>query len=332
MVLLDKALFTGQESVDPEEIVRCEVNNWHESVDNNLRAFQWTGGAVACIGLTLTDDNRKVHQGCLLTRGKMETVEHIMEARKVWHGATASTMFTLKLETVDIFQFTDGGLYSDYVCQENISHFVHTTEDDRNPRPVLAAKRPELGVGNFCLRMVSHVSSSSTARTGIWLKYHVLIFPERKDKMLKAFEAAKNPGWPGIKVCEGEMAVLPRPTVPWQCPILPLLWPGTPLEQLGEAPTATELRKAVGAIMSKAAEPNLYKTPSSLASKWEKIGRNPDELCSKAGPVTWPRQKEPERETGRYNLTGRQHKDTTQPTRIFQHTDKTYRQNKKTDS
>jgi hypothetical protein len=76
-------------------------------------------------------------------------------------------MLTVKLENVDIFQFPDGGLYFDYVCKENISHFVHTTEDDRNPRLVLAAKRPELRVGNFYLRMVCHISSSSTARTGI---------------------------------------------------------------------------------------------------------------------------------------------------------------------
>jgi hypothetical protein len=40
MMLLDKALFTGQESVNAEEIVRYEVTNWHESVDNTLRAFQ----------------------------------------------------------------------------------------------------------------------------------------------------------------------------------------------------------------------------------------------------------------------------------------------------
>ncbi len=73
-----------------------------------------------------------------------------------WHHAHPQT------GNVDIFQFPDGRLYLDYVCEENISHFVHTTEDNRNPRPVLAAKRPELGVGNLCLRMICHISSSST--------------------------------------------------------------------------------------------------------------------------------------------------------------------------
>ncbi len=125
-------------------------------------------------------------------------------------------------------------------------------------------------------------------------------FSGGEDKMPKAFEAAKSLGWPGIKVCEGETAVLPRPKVAWQCPILPLLWTGTPFELLREAPTATELRKAVGAIIGKSVKPNLYKTQGLLASKLEKIGQNQEELSSKGGLVTWPKQKEPERETGRY--------------------------------
>jgi hypothetical protein len=38
MVLLNKALFTGQESVNAENIVRCDITNWHNSVDNTLKA------------------------------------------------------------------------------------------------------------------------------------------------------------------------------------------------------------------------------------------------------------------------------------------------------
>jgi hypothetical protein len=297
MVVLDKALFTGQEGVCEEEIVNGEVTNWRESTDKALRKFQWHGGAVACIGLSLTPDNRRVQDGILVTRGKLENVECTMEAKKVWWEAAPGTTITIRLESVDAFQFPDGGLYSEYLCAENVTHFFHTTEEDRSPRPVLTAKLPELGIGSFCLRMICQISKSSSSRTGIWLKYTVMIFPEKKEVLLEN-EMARQPGWPGLKVHEGEMAILPRPTVAWQCPVLPLLRTGQPFDQLPEAPSAAEMRRAIGAIMSKSYEPKIYQTPGSVINKWDKINRNPEELINKAGPVSWPRQPEPERTTG----------------------------------
>jgi hypothetical protein len=250
------------------------------------------------VGLVLTPDNRKVQEGVLVTRGKLEIAEHTMDAKKVWLDAVPGTTLTIRLDTVDMFEFTEGGLYSDYVCAENVIHFFHTTEEGRNPRPILTAKLPELGVGSFCLRMVCQISKSSTSKTGVWLKYYVMIFPETKKKLMEN-EMARNPGWPGLKLCEGEMAILPRPKVAWQCPILPLLWTGQPFDQLPEAPSATELRRAVGAIMSGSFEPKIYQSPGAVLSKWDKIGKNKEELSNKTGPVTWPKQPEPERVTGR---------------------------------
>ncbi len=97
------ALFTEQKGVNAEEIVRCEVTNWQGSVDDALRDFQWTRRALACIGLTLMADNRMIHQGYLDTRGKMETVEYGMEAKKAWQGSMASTTLTIRLKTSDVF-------------------------------------------------------------------------------------------------------------------------------------------------------------------------------------------------------------------------------------
>jgi hypothetical protein len=94
------------------------------------------------------------------------------------------------------------------------------------------------------------------------------------------------------------MAVLPRPSEAWKCPILPLLWPGTPFDQLPVVPTGEEMRKAIGAIFSRSYEPNIYKTAASLAAKWDKLARDKEELGAKAGPVTWPKTKEMANETG----------------------------------
>jgi hypothetical protein len=104
-------------------------------------------------------------------------------------------MVTIQLDTVEEFHFMSSGLCYDYLCEEIITHFFHTIEEGRQPRPVLAAKLPELGIGNFCLMMSCQISRSSSTRTGIWLKYTVIyIFPEQKEKMLQHYEMAKSPG------------------------------------------------------------------------------------------------------------------------------------------
>jgi hypothetical protein len=46
---------------------------------------------MACICLTLTGENRKVQQGSLIIRGKMETVEHVIEAKNIWQEVAACT-------------------------------------------------------------------------------------------------------------------------------------------------------------------------------------------------------------------------------------------------
>jgi hypothetical protein len=84
MAVLDAGLAAGQEGVDDNEIAKCEVTNWRESVDTVLRAGQRRGGAVACVGLALTADNRKVHEGTLITRGKLDTTEFQVEAKHIW--------------------------------------------------------------------------------------------------------------------------------------------------------------------------------------------------------------------------------------------------------
>ncbi len=68
---------------------------------------------MASVGLILTADNRKVHKGFLVTRGKLETREFQLEARHIWKEASQNTTVTIKLPTVDVFQFSDGGMCSD---------------------------------------------------------------------------------------------------------------------------------------------------------------------------------------------------------------------------
>ena len=69
-VLTSKTLFSGDNHIDPDDLGRAEVNNFHSNVDAQLRAhFKWKNKATAAIGLSLSPDNSKVTNGVFLTRG-----------------------------------------------------------------------------------------------------------------------------------------------------------------------------------------------------------------------------------------------------------------------
>jgi hypothetical protein len=48
-------------------------------------------------------------------------MEHTLDAKKVWLAAVPGTMLMIQAETINMFQFTEGVLYSYYMCEENIS-------------------------------------------------------------------------------------------------------------------------------------------------------------------------------------------------------------------
>ncbi len=84
--------------------------------------------------------------------------------------------------------------------------------------------------------MVGQVSSSSMARTGIWLKYYVMIFLREYGEMLQACEAAKSPGLVLHQGLWGERW-LSCHGPQWPARALSYLCCGLtpPFEQLGEA-------------------------------------------------------------------------------------------------
>ncbi len=61
------------------------------------KKFHLKGMAVACEGLILYPDNRKVHKSFLVTCGKLEMAEFQLEAKHLWREA----LITIKLPPVD---------------------------------------------------------------------------------------------------------------------------------------------------------------------------------------------------------------------------------------
>jgi hypothetical protein len=127
-------------------------------------------------------------------------------------------VLTIKLPRAEIFKFADGGLYSQYVEEEAVTYYMHSAVEGKPPTPLPAKEKEEWQIGKFCLRQICYVSKASTAHGSVALTYVLLIFPTFKEQLVSGSELTANPSWPGLKLCSGEMQLLPWPTSPGSVP------------------------------------------------------------------------------------------------------------------
>jgi len=178
---LPKTLFSGSENIGEQDREKIFVNNFSDSVEKVLGDFFWDGKAAGAIGLTLSNDNKRVESGRFITTGTLVEKSLKVAANEIWEDADESVILTIKLPRADIFKFTDGGLYSQYVDEESVTYYMHSIAEGKPPTPIPVQEKEEWQIGKFCLRQVCYVSKSSTARGGVFLTYVVLIFPTSKD-------------------------------------------------------------------------------------------------------------------------------------------------------
>jgi hypothetical protein len=288
MPVLDRALFTGQDEAEVEDLKNAEVANWGAGVKTALGKFGWKGQAAACVGLGLSVDNRRVETARFIVTGRLDEEDGKLEAKKLWQKADNSVMVTLQFRQADIFTFSDGTLCSDFVAASNITHCLHVVKEGRAPTPVMEAEKGKLGVGEFTVRMVCSLSKRSSAKNGVIISYTIMAYPGTKEELLEFSEHAQTAAWPGIKVKEGELPLMPAAAENWQCPIVPMLLPGTPFECHPYTPGAEELRRAIAAVMGKTSQPECGKSASGLLKLWEKYAASPGEMQHKLGHFTWP--------------------------------------------
>ena len=303
-MLLDNSFFAGGGGYGEHDPGKYEVGNFSTHVDQALGRYGWAGDLAACVVLSLSGDNTTVLEGCLVVRGKPRAKDCQIEASKVWQGAEQGVLLTVSLADMQAFGFSAGGLCSDFVDGEQIVHHFAATGEGR-PRVLLAGEAREKGIGAFCLRLVCQVAKDCNVEKELALSYVLMIFPGTVAAMAEKGPATNGPGWPGIKLTEGEMQILPKPAVLWRCPILPLIIPGTPLSQEPVIPQPAALREAIAGIMRKAGILDCCKSAASLANKWQKLERKKEELRLKEPAMVWP-EVETVQETGmsRIMVTG----------------------------
>ncbi len=186
MAELEKNLFGGSRNLDAEEIKKLSVINFSTEVGARLAAHGWNREVSwASIGLFLSADNQLVEGGSFLVRGPVDGKQITVEADKIWPGADKRAALLLRFNDGAIFSFTEGGLVSDILGREAVTYSLVAIADNRQPAPILEANYEEWGFRGFSLRMLCTLSKKSSQKTGVIIKYTILLFPMDKKPMLE---------------------------------------------------------------------------------------------------------------------------------------------------
>jgi hypothetical protein len=297
MAPLDKKLFSGSGDLDPGDYGKLEIRNLTSEIRSRLTEYGWNGEGAGCVCLCLSADNQRVERGVFATVGKLGEFKE--EAAKIWPNGSNRAILTIKIPGADIFTFSDGGLTSDIVPHDRVDHSLYISQDNGGPTLMLEPEYEEFGIGGFCLRMICGISKNSSAKSGVLIRYTVMLFPMEKEKMVKKYDMAQHTAWPGLKLLDGEIPLLIKTTAAWGSPILPLILTGTSLEQLPQFPSGEELRGAISSIMSGAAAAETSRSASHLLARWKRLAGHPQELVAKKSALDWPNPQPRQQETGK---------------------------------
>lgn len=284
--------FGGRDKISEADWFRCEVTS-HDNINDILASYGWNGGAACCILLHLSVDNTKVDSGQFMVRGAEER-DFKIDASKVWQDADMNVTLTIRMPSMDSFSFSEGGLASDLLDDTEVINFLHTVHEGGPATPILQPDLRQLGIGHFCLRLVCNLSRSTSTKNGVRVKYTLMLFPVSKSELSKMSQHHVSGSWPGIKLGEGDMSMMPAPTTAWVCPILPLIKPGRPFKESSRVPSTEMLKRAMGAIMTKCAAPDAGKNHAAVLAKWDKIVKSPTSFVNKIPPLSWPAQSQAE--------------------------------------
>ena len=229
-------------------------------------------------------DGRRAEDGQFSLPGALANEPIKIQAAKLWEKADEDVTLEIYIPPGDRFDFQGGRLYTDYLDQEKVRYKL-----TKEGRILTEADKKKHGLGDFCLRTLTHLSWSSNGAGGPAMKFRVLVHHMGADSLTELSEATQGPSWPGIKILEGQCQMFPAALVgTWGAPFLPLLDVQSRASTCETIPTGEQLRFAIAGIMRTAARPTGCVSIGGLLKYTSKMQRNVDEAAPNEPTISWP--------------------------------------------
>lgn len=204
---LDKNLFVGKEQISATEWeTLTSTDAGQQAIGEFLESFGWDQKAAGSVVLQLEADNRSVAAASLRLAGRWTDGPVKLQAKKLFPTMPENIILSIDLDDLSIFRFSPNEMWSDYVCGDNIKH-EYVLHSGETAAVLEEDERQDYDIGRFCIRAVTSVAKDSGVKWG--LSTSILIFPASGDEMAEVSTAYIDPGWPGVKLADGQMPILP---------------------------------------------------------------------------------------------------------------------------
>jgi hypothetical protein len=191
------------------------------------------------------------------------------------------------------FKFRSGRLCSEFLEQEFCEYTVKQQDT-----VLEREEQRRLGVGQFALRMVTHLDKASNGRGGPHFKVTVLAFP-RSVEQLSETAGTQSASWPGIKILEAKCDFFPQAGQDsWGAPFFPILISSERAAAVRSVPSGETMRFAMAQLLRTALLPTACTNRAGLARKEQEMaGADPEEV-ERQPTVQWPTVAEPQTTQG----------------------------------
>ena len=292
---LSGKLFKGESNIHAETVKELTVKGGTEEELRALTKLGWEGQTIGTVTLKTSADGRRVEDGQFRMRGDLTTETIKIQAAKIWEKADEDIMLHINTPPGDRFLFEGGRLYSDYLDQRHVKYQVV-----KEGRILTEEDKKKHGVGDFSLRVITHLARAAGGSSGAVIKYTVLVHHLGAENIVSLAEATQSPSWPGIKLLEGQCQMFP-PAKPgaWGAPIFPLLDISDRAAAVEAVPEGDRLRFAIANIMGTAARPTGCISSGGLMKYVKRMTEDPDAAEPIDPTITWPVAEQPGEEIGK---------------------------------
>ena len=267
---LPDALFQGVSSNAARALSKAAVQNFAGDADRMLRDYGLDDSPVAMIGLTPSADGKQVTDGRLFFRGRAEPRVVTFAASRFWPHVANDVELEILLPALQDVIFVNGSTTSDFIPDAEVTHTLRKAPQDEDAVDIPEAEKGTHGIGDFTLRVICHLDSSSSTTAGVVLRHFYVLYPNTEDFQAQvAPDAHADPRWPGFRLADGRTQVGPKPSRLWGCPVTPALL----MDPAKQPPPPGVLRAAIEAILNTGAPPDGCRDSISLDKKWEKVKR-----------------------------------------------------------
>ena len=281
---LNKKYFSSEKDISAEKGRELVTKGDSEDIIRTLTKLGWEGQLIAAVIIRVSVDGRRAEDGQFSLRGALANEPIRIQAAKLWEKADEDVTLEIDVPPGDRFDFQGGRLYSDYLDQDKVKYKL-----TKEGRILTEAEKKKHGLGDFCLRALTHLSRSSNGAGGPAMKFTVLAHHMGAYSLTELSEATQGPSWPGIKILEGQCQLFPAaPVGTWGAPFLPLLDVQSRASSCESIPVGDQLRFAIAGIMRTAARPTGCVSIGGLLKYTSKMQWNVDEVEPNKPTITWP--------------------------------------------